>query len=315
MSEPVNKLYCLFCKKEVLESETLKSENQLLCSTCGYVLSEEILYLDTTESPLNNIMPISNADWKEEIRSNVSYDIGLCTSIDPYCKDHSGKSFLTKSNISLKKTALRAKSASSAERNNFKAYVEAIRLGKALDLPQNIIKKVIDTYSEYSKKGVLKNRNVNSCIVCLLVIFCNANDVPLPVSEALKETTVSRKKFNKDYFNLYYLFEKAVPTGAKVAAYLQKLESHVENKWSKFSKFQQILKKVKEEGIFDYLEGRDAIVTTGAITYMILKHLKYPYLELYAKKLVLNRLTIKNKWAVLLDRWPLLKNYCNFISK
>ena len=307
MSE--DSLFCLFCAKNLVSTEIIKSNEELLCANCGFVLKEEHTYTDVPESTLLNKANSNTIhSWKEDLPT-TSYELGLSTSIDKNCKDHTGKSFLTKSNLNLKKTSLRAKSTTSVERNSFKGYMEAVRLGKALDIPSHVIKKVIDTYYAYSKQGVLKNRNVNSCIVCLLVIFCNHYDVPLPINEALKETTVSRKKFNKDYFNLYYMFEKATPSSANVSAYLEKLESNISSSWQYLKQFKKIMEEIKEKGVFQNIEGRDAIVTTGSTTYVILKHLRYPFLDSFARSLVLNRLTIKNKWLSLIQRWPFLNKY------
>lgn len=309
-SLPTSILYCQFCKTNVDKNKTIKSEHELLCGTCGFVLQEEHQYLDLTETATGKKMSNSTTtNWKDDLAPYASYDLGLSTTMDASCKDHSGRSYLTKSNLNLKKTSLRAKSTTSIERNSFKGYMEAIRLGKALYIPNTIVKEVIDTYNKYSKQELLKNRNVNSCIVCLLVIYCNAYNIPLPISEALKETTVSRKKFNKDYFNLYYLFENASPTGAKVSAYLEKLLSHINNSWPDFDLFKTRLQELEELGLFENLEGRDVIVTTGTVTYMLLKFMGYPLLDIYAKKLILNRLTIKNKWAILTSKWPILLKY------
>lgn len=312
--DPTTVYYCGFCKRVLTDSEIHKVDNEYLCRLCGFVLREDISYVNDPETPLISALSsdLNIGNWKDESSASHTYDLGLATTIDSNFKDYTGRSFVTKSNLTLKKTSLRAKTNTSVERNIFRGHMEAIRLGKTLNIPVHVIKDVIKTYNEFSKAGYLKNKNVNSCVICLLVLFCDKHSIPLPIIEVLKETSVSRKKFNKDYFNIYYLFERAIPTGAKADAYLYKLVSAVSSDWPLLIQFKLILEKLKKEGVFLYMEGRDAIVTTGTVVYMVLKHLKYPHLDTYLKDLIINRLTIRNKWHCLIKKWPILADYGSF---
>ena len=303
-NEELESLYCVICKKKLKsEAETIIYQNEICCALCGCIVSENKTFVSCISSKAKNISTSSTGSMREDTITE-DYEIGLSTSIDTKFKDYTGKSFFTKENLSLKKTALRAKSNTSIERNIFKGYLESQRLAKKLAIPSYVIKEVTDTYNKFSKSNFLKNKNVNSCIICLLVILCNKYNIPLPINEALKETNVTRKKFNRDYFNIYYLFEKANPTAAVYKPYVEKLKSLILDSWPKKKEFNDKIDDIVKQGPLNYLEGRDTIVVTGTLFYALLKAMDYPLFAKFLKGLSLNRLTLKNRWAIICKQWP-----------
>jgi transcription initiation factor TFIIIB Brf1 subunit/transcription initiation factor TFIIB len=290
-------LYCPFCKTQ---RQTKKSDKQVLCDKCSCVLQQEKEYLECEQ--------IKEIDTSTQSESKA-FNLGLPTTSSNLGSDYTGKPTSSHLSTLLKRTALRANSCSTLEKNRFKGSLEIARICKALGVPEKMQSKIHQYYTEFSNSGKLRNRNIHSCALSLIVIVCNFNNVPLSISEALKQSGVSRKKFNKDYFYLYYLFEKAGPTSAEAEAHLKKCMSYVMDSWVRKAEFVKTLEKIVRVIDFHSLEGREAIVVAGSLCYHLLKYYGYPHIDKFLKSIVVNRLTLKNKWDILLVDHPFLTRF------
>ena len=283
--------FCIFCQKEQL----MKVEQQYLCTICGCVVDQKNDWSNGVSAQANTSV------------EHLLYD--MTPGIAKY-KDHSGKSINYSIASSLKRTIQRTKSNTTFNRTRLKGLLEIERLSKLLDVPPTIENQIIDKFIEFNSKGYLRNKNTYSCVAALYSIIANRNNVPLSIIQILKNSVVSKKKFNSDYFFLLHLFEKAGPTSASIDTHLSKFLSYVElAKWSQKELFLKALDQcIQITDLYSQI-GREGIVCAGTLVYMLLKYYQYDYCEQALKLIFINRLTIKNCWRNLLIRHPILEKY------
>ena len=282
--------YCTFCKEE---REIILLEDQYVCKLCGFVVEKKINWVHGYEAQSNSTMETSLYDGRPTISLS---------------KDNMGKKINLKMASSLLKTLQRTRVNTTCGRNRLKGLLEIERLSKLLDISPYIQNIIIEKYVEFNDKGFLKNKNIYSCVAGLLSIIVNIHDIPIPVSEILKNSVISKKKFNQDYFYLFHLFDKASPTSAKMETHISKYISYVKD-WPEYESFKKILDEALQVTQVKLKIGREGIVITGTLIYVLLKHFKYPYLEEILNLLLLNRLTLKNCWNTLVQEHPYLKVY------
>jgi transcription initiation factor TFIIIB Brf1 subunit/transcription initiation factor TFIIB len=296
--KPEKKFMCPFCNKQrTLIIVDPANNPEEICSVCGYVnqTKQDWIYqnLDQKSSGSKDSIP-EMYNYRHYTYSN---------------RDYSGRKISSNFTNTLNNTYLRTKSFSSKQRSKFKGLVELSRLYKQMNIHQTLVNEVNERYLDLNHNGCIKNRNVYAICIALLVVVANFENVPLTIGEALKHTTVSRKRFSKEYFYLLSLFPDSKPNCASGDRHLEKFLSFIEPSWKLKTKVSKQIPYVMESINFSALQGRTAVISCGSVIYHILKYYNYEYLESFVKYLFINRLTLKNCWAQLLKDHPFLERY------
>jgi len=222
-------------------------------------------------------------------------------------KDYAGKKVNSMVYNDLKKVMQKTKVSNTISRTKYKATLEIQRICKLLDLPQQVIEECIKEYSWFNERNKLRNRNVYSCVCCIVSIVCARNEFPISVGEILKCSVITKRKFNSDYFYIAHLYESAPITTARKSQYLQKYLNNVERSWTNYQSFKKKLTEISTKiGLFQIF-GREGIVYSGTLVYYLLRYYKYQKKDLLLKIIITNRLTLKNCWTNFLSTHP---QYC-----
>lgn len=282
--------YCKFCEKET----TLRlSGDEYVCKYCGFVFEEKTIYSECSSVKLH-------ATEDQPLYDNTP-------NVADY-KNNFGKSVNSNLIKSLKRTIQKTKLNTSYSRSKMKGLYEIERLSNVLDLNKQTEIKITEKFLEFNKKSVFKNKNMHSCIAALTSIICNRTQVPLSITEILKQTSVPKTKFNMDFFYLMHLFETPGPTCAPTRAHLKKYLSFISS-WDQEQIFNETLKEILDKTKVLDKEGREGIVGVASIIYILLKYYQYPFCDVMLKHLIINRLTIKNAWKLMVQEYPELEIY------
>ena len=292
---PTEQIYCenclAYCKLSV-------SDGEYFCSKCGLVAE------NYTEITLGKPDSNSSANYSDLTRKE---QYSFSNSSDHAGKDFAGKrvSKSTLAQLTYHEKTLEANCASLKERAASKGLLQVLKHCKNLALSKQVTEKVCETYRYLSGKGHLKGRHILGSILALVIIVANSLNCPISVAEILKDNNVLRRRFNKEYYHLYSLFQE-VPKVAAAESYFQKYVSYI----SPFENYQLAKNeaiKTLENINYNTMQERIAMVTVGTILYQALKKYRYPALEKFLRKILINRLTIKTTWDRLLTAHPQLK--------
>ena len=282
--------FCEFCNKN---TKFRISGNEYVCNDCGFVFEDREGFVETSSVKLH-------ATEDQSLYDNTP-------NIAEY-RDNFGKNIDYNLVKSLKRTIQKTKVNSSCSRSKMKGLYEIERLGNVLDLNKQTENKIIEQFLYFNKKSVFKNKNMHSCIAALTSIICNRTGIPLSITEILKYTSVTKTKFNMDFFYLMHLFDTPGPTCAPIRAHLKKYLSFI-SPWQNEKQFYTTLNLALDKTEVLEKEGREGIVGVASIIYMLLKYYAYPYCDVMLKHLIINRLTIKNAWKLITQQFPELSLY------
>ena len=292
----MDRLELLPCGHAHLEQD--RQEGQTICLDCGQIVSEGQVY-SYQEGPITNsaIHPLS------------SFDVGLPSVITGQCVDFAGRKVKKRTVSQLLDSSRKAKVCSALSKNKFRGMLELERLCHLLGTPPFLEPLVKTNFIKFSDLGYLKGRNLYSCVLSILVITAAQQDVPLSMNQALKVSNVTRRKFNRDYYAIYTLYEQAPRMSAQGVAFLRRNLSYVDKGWDSYPLFQETLEQWLKVVGFQVMVGRITLVTCVTLMYYILKHHHYPGLEEYLKKTGVNKTTIQNRWSDLLALHQELKDH------
>lgn len=289
--DPLSQIYfCKFCNKN---TKTSILDQDLICAICGFVVEQNINMLQSQTIGDNSTLVDNTNDYSPSIAES---------------KDYGGNYVNFNLVNSLKRTIQRSRSNTTYNRARLKGILELERIVKVMDLPVQLEEKVTSEFLRFNKEGVFRNRNIYSCIAVLISIVASSMDIPLSLTEILNNSLTTKKKFNNDYFYIYHLYDQAKPTSAKIESHYQKYLSYVQQ-WENYDFFEKDIKKIIEKIDLFSNSGREGIVTSGTLIYVLLRYFKYPYLENILKTIVINRLTLKNCWKKLIKEYSFLKKY------
>lgn len=266
----------------------------LICVKCGFVRKQNF----------NSDIELTPCfDTTSSIVDNGKNNFNL-----PSEKDGGGSYVNTKLLNFLKKSLQKNKRNTTCCRTRIKGLLELQRICKVMQIDSTLQRSTANLFELYNKKGFLKNRNVYSCVAVLLAISAGQLDMPYSLVEILKNSLVSKKKFNTDYFALYHMQQKASPMTARTQTYYRKFVSYVK-KWANYEEFMKSLDELVEKLLVFKKVGREGIVQSGTLIYMLLKYYDYPYIDFLLKELLINRLTLKNCWNKLKEKHEFLSKY------
>jgi len=286
-SADLNTVLCPFCGTQ---TQLIYSFQEKSCKYCGYIF-EDFKYIEKTAKNVTQYCSANSVDYDCILSTNTR----TLTKRSKQNKQHEQN---------LKKTLQKGRRSSTYGRTKLKGLVELERMCRLLDLPLEIAKQVKEQFSLYNRRGLLRNRNIFSVIAGLITITANKVKLPLSLVEILKDAGITKKKFNTDYFYLYHLGLAAAPTCTESPAHLKKYISFLKD-WPGKNKCILEINKLAKLLKINQLTGREGIVLSGTLVYIISKCLEYPQPQQLLKNIVINRLTLKNCWK---DLFKKIKN-------
>ena len=203
----------------------------------------------------------------------------------------------------------KAKVCSALSKNKFRGMLQLQRLCHLLGTPPFLEPLVKANFIKFSDMGHLKGRNLYSCVLSILVITAAQQNIPLSINQALKASNVTRRKFNRDYYAIYTLYEQAPKMSAQGIAFLRRNMSYIDKGWSNYESFQRSLDHWLKIVGFQVMVGRITLVTCVTLIYHLLRYYQYPDLQDYLRKAGVNKTTIQNRWSDLLSLHKELGQY------
>ena len=198
-SESAANVSCAECGGTEVVRDIEKGE--LICATCGLVLSEH--RIDT--GPDWRAFTTEEKDSRARVGAPSSYtmhDKGLSTMIDWRDHDVTGKKFTAKQRAQihrLRKWQIRTRIHSSMDRNLAQAMTELDRLASQLELAKSIKELAALLYRKLIVGKLTRSRSIDATVAASIYAACRLRRSPRTLEEIARMSRVTKKKVGAHY--------------------------------------------------------------------------------------------------------------------
>lgn len=184
---------------------------EIVCSNCGYVISERI---EDSGPEHRNFM-----DGQDQSRTGAGtslsrHDRGLATIINPSNKDASGKPLSSAMKTTLGRLRVwdsRSQAHKSSDRNLKIAFNELSKLKDKLGLSESTIEKTAYIYRKALEKKLARGRSIQSLLGAALFAACRESETPRTIKDIEQVSNVKRKELAKCYRVLVEKLDLKIP--------------------------------------------------------------------------------------------------------
>ena len=192
--------YCVNGKKENILLVTDRETGEIMCSTCGEVISDKIsdMSLDAVFHSGEGYMSKSRTGRKSTLAFN---DMGLSTLIEQSDKDSTGKSL----SVDNRRTFYRLRQwdrnskAKPGYRNMQKAFTILEGLKGKLALPNSTVEKTAYIYRKALAKKICSGRSVPIIITAALYAACRLTNTPRTIQDVSNASNLRRASVHRIY--------------------------------------------------------------------------------------------------------------------
>ena len=192
--------YCVNGKKENILLVTDRETGEIMCSTCGEVISDKIsdMSLDAVFHSGEGYMSKSRTGRKSTLAFN---DMGLSTVIERSDKDSTGKSL----SVDNRRTFYRLRQwdrnskAKPGYRNMQKAFTILEGLKGKLALPDSTVEKTAYIYRKALTKKICGGRSVPIVITAALYAGCRLTNTPRTIQDISNASNLRRASVHRIY--------------------------------------------------------------------------------------------------------------------
>jgi len=209
-SKLINLEKCPACNKSTLVLDD--SSGELVCSTCGIVISEN----RESEGPEWRSFA-NDAGDKSRVGSGTSitiHDMGLSTMISSTNKDATGKplsSTMKKSIDRLRTWNTRSQVSSSSDKNLRQALSEMDKLKDKLSLTDAVLEKAAYIYRKANEKKLVKGRSIHGLVAACMYAACRDTGTPRTLDDVADGINVRRKDVARCYRLIFRELELKMP--------------------------------------------------------------------------------------------------------
>ena len=191
---------CVNAKNENISLVTDRETGEIMCSTCGEVISDKIsdMSLDTVFHSGEGYMSKSRTGRKSTLAFN---DMGLSTLIEQSDKDSTGKSL----SIDNRRTFYRLRQwdrnskAKPGYRNMQKAFTILEGLKGKLALPNSTVEKTAYIYRKALAKKICRGRSVPIIITAALYAACRLTNTPRTIQDISNAANLRKASVHRIY--------------------------------------------------------------------------------------------------------------------
>lgn len=226
-----------------------KEGKQLVCKECGTVIVD----VKVDEGP-----EWRSFEGEEEDRVRVGMqptllmpDKGLSTKMGPERKDASGNVISGEAWRDIgrqKKWQSRISTGTSKERNLSQALNVLNRIGKALDIPQNVLERAAYVYRMALQRDLIRGRAIKSIMAAALYASIRYNEIPRTLSEVSEAADIEEPELNRDYTLLVRELKLRMPV-VDPAKYIKKICAKVGLSKKVLVEAEKIVRLAQKKGI------------------------------------------------------------------
>ncbi len=176
---------------------------------------------------------------------------GLTTEIDKYDKDIKGRTIPAERKAKfyrLRKWQVRAKMATSLQRNLSKALPELDRMCSFLKIPPNVKEECALLYRKCAEKGIVKGRSIESMVAAVIYLVTRKNKIPRTLEELEIASGVKRKLISGSFRKIVHEMKIKMPI-ATAADYIPSLAVRLGASGKVMAKAIELVEKARKNSI------------------------------------------------------------------
>ena len=242
-----------------------ENSGELVCSTCGIVISEN------RESSGPEWRSFANdGNDKSRVGSGTSitiHDMGLSTMIGSTNKDATGKplsSTMKKSIDRLRTWNTRSQVNTSSDKNLRQALSEMDKLKDKLSLTDNVIEKAAYLYRKANERKLVKGRSIHGLVASCIYAACRDTETPRTLNDVADGINVRRKDVARCYRLIFRELDLKVPIADPVNG-VSRIASEAGLGEKTKRKAIELLNKAKKIGM---VAGKDPMGLAAAALYL-----------------------------------------------
>jgi len=199
------------CNKS--QTVTDLESGEVICSSCGLVISEKI------QETRPEWRAFNNAEVKDRSRTGIPtslarHDMGLATVIGRTDKDASGRKIdaaMRSTMDRLRIWDLRTQAHSSTDRNLKKAFEQLDILKGKVGLSDAIIEKSAYIYRKAQERGFIRGRSIPAVLAAVVYIACREMGVSRTLNDIAIASNIRRTELSRTYRILVLELDIKVP--------------------------------------------------------------------------------------------------------
>ena len=189
----------LICDHDQKDGVTDEERGEIICSSCGQVLTEGINRSDSR--PTHNLDGFLSNSQTGPKSSLTIYDKGLNTNINARNVDFTGRRISSKTISRFKSMRVwdsRSKSKSSG-RNLISALLLLDGVKQKLGLSSAITEHIAFIYRKASALGLIRGRGISEIMAASVYVACRENGIPWSLDEVADTLNITKKKLSNCY--------------------------------------------------------------------------------------------------------------------
>jgi transcription initiation factor TFIIB len=199
------------CNKS--QTVTDLESGEVICSSCGLVISEKI------QETRPEWRAFNNAEVKDRSRTGIPtslarHDMGLATVIGRTDKDASGRKIdaaMRSTMDRLRIWDLRTQAHSSTDRNLKKAFEQLDILKGKVGLSDAIIEKSAYIYRKAQERGFIRGRSIPAVLAAVVYIACREMGISRTLNDIAIASNIRRTELSRTYRILVLELDIKVP--------------------------------------------------------------------------------------------------------
>ena len=255
------KLFCNYCHVSRFVTDEVLGE--IVCSNCGFVISENTEYRGLDRVFLSN--PSCNTRTGPGLTLKM-HDQGLNTRIGIQNQDSVGKPLPAKTSLMferLRKWDSRSQTKNSADKNLKWVLVEFDKIQSKLGLSDTVVERASLFYRKAIKRNLIRGRTVTSIAAACLYASCRDLEHNRSLTEIAIQFGIKRKEISRAYRILFEELGFAVTVANPIKS-LSKIASTLELSEKTTRQAAQILAVAQNAGI---IEGKNPEVIAASAIY------------------------------------------------
>ena len=192
---------CSICKRND-RIVTDASSGEIICSSCGAVISDKVQDISRPERRSFNIEE-ENVTHRTGVPTSIAFaDMGLSTVIGKHDVDATGRPLDAQMRVRMQRLRmwdLRTHSHSPADRSIMKAFNELSMLKDKLALSNAVVEKAAYIYRKIQERGLIRGRTISGIMAAAVYIACREIGTPYTLRDIAAVDNIRRKDIARNY--------------------------------------------------------------------------------------------------------------------
>ena len=192
---------CSICKRND-RIVTDASSGEIICSSCGAVISDKVQDISRPERRSFNLEE-ANVRIRTGVPTSIAFaDMGLSTVINKYDRDASGRPLDAEMRVRMQRLRmwdLRTHNHSATDRNLIKAFNELRMLKDKLALSNAVVEKAAYIYRKIQERGLIRGRTISGIMAAAVYIACREIGTPYTLRDIAAVGNIRRKDIARNY--------------------------------------------------------------------------------------------------------------------